>query len=140
MKIVRYPIAALITAGLFIPCLVRADDRPDRPWRCEESTITKVGNYFEGNPSSGVYAVFRSKLGVEQFPDTSASVVVRYLDPVMAKQKVGDKVQVCLVNFPDPDRSCKPDKDPRGRIYRVYNYRLKAAYSGPNGNHLCGGA
>lgn len=140
MKIIRYPIAALVSVGLFAPHQVRADAPSEKPWRCEESTIAKVGSYFEGDPRSGVYAVFRSKLGMEQFPNTPAAVVVRSPDPVMAQQKVGDKVQVCLVNFPEPGDFCKPDKDSRGRIYRVYNYRLKAAYTGPNANHLCGGA
>ena len=42
--------------------------------------------------------------------------------------------------MPDEAGSCDLKKDPRGRIYRVYNYRLKGAYEGFNANHFCGGA
>lgn len=58
----------------------------------------------------------------------------------MAKHKVGDKVQVCLLYTPSKDPYCDPSKDERGRIYRVYNYRLRSAYQGWNANHGCGGA
>ena len=127
------------------PCLARADDpleRNPQPYRCEESVITKVGTYFENDPTSGFFAVFQSKLGVESFSDAHAAVVDRSADSnsALAKQKVGDKVQVCLIGAPPKDQYCNPDKDPRGRFFRVYNYRLKVAYAGTNANHLCGGA
>ena len=140
MKLLHGPIAALVSGGILMPHSGRADLPSEKPWSCTESVVTEMRTYFKDDPSSGFYAVFRSKLGVEKFPDQFASVVLRNPDPVMAKQKVGDKVQVCLTNFPDPGASCNPSKDSRGRFYRVYNYRLKEAYSGPNANHLCGGA
>jgi hypothetical protein len=101
-----------------------------------------VGTYFEKDPRSGFYAVFQSKLGVEKFADANAAVVDRSADAksAIARQKPGDKVQVCLLYRPHKDPYCDPDKDPRGRVYRIYNYRLKAAYSGWNANHWCGGA
>ena len=113
-----------------------------QPYRCEESVITKVGTYFENDPTSGFFAIFQSKLGVESFPDAHAAVVDRSASSssVLAKQKVGDKIQVCLIGSPPKDQYCNPDKDSRGRFFRVYNYRLKAAYAGTNANHLCGGA
>ncbi len=122
-----------------------ADDPSEtnpQPYRCEDSTITKTGNYFEGNPSSGFYAIFQSKLGVEKFPDATAAVVDRGASPTsaIAQQKVGDKVQVCLLSTPPKDPYCDPNRDRRGRFYRVYNYRLRLAYTGTNANHLCGGA
>jgi len=122
-----------------------ADDPTEnnpQPYRCEDSVVTKVGTYFENDPSSGFYAVFQSKLGVEQFPDYHAAVVDRSAAPnsALAQQKVGDKVQICLIASPAKDKYCDPDKDSRGRFFRVYNYRLKAAYSGTNANHWCGGA
>jgi hypothetical protein len=119
----------------------RADEPPAIPYRCEESIVTEKGYYFENNPQSGVYTDFNSKLGVETFKNQSARVVDRNarLNSVMDLQKVGDKVQVCLISLPDAG-DCDLKKDPRGRIYRVYNYRLKSAYSGFNANHSCGGA
>jgi hypothetical protein len=125
--------------------LARADDPTEtnpQPYRCEDSVITKVGNYFEDDPTSGFYALFASKLGVENFSDSRAAVVDRSAgqDSVMAKQRVGDKVQVCLINTPEAGYGCNPNKDPRGRVYRVFNYRLRGAYSGWNSNHGCGGA
>lgn len=122
-----------------------ADDPTEgnpQPYRCEDSVVTKVGTYFENDSSSGFYALFQSKLGVEQFPDDHAAVVDRNAAPnsTLAQQKVGDKVQVCLIASPTKDQYCNPDQDSRGRFFRVYNYRLKAAYSGTNANHLCGGA
>ncbi|MGV0023736.1 hypothetical protein [Phormidesmis priestleyi] len=114
----------------------------DIPYQCEDSVVTKTGYYFENQPDSGSYVVFKSNLGVKQIKDATVSVVDRNAPPtsVLAKQKVGDRVQVCLVGYPTKDQSCNPDRDPRGRYYRVYNYRQKAAYQGTNGNHLCGGA
>ena len=120
----------------------RADRPPAIPYRCEESIVTKKGYYFENDLQSGVYTNFKSKLGVETFKNESARVVDRSakLNSVMDLQKVGDRVQVCLISIPDEDGSCDLKKDPRGRVYRVYNYRLKDAYSGSNANHSCGGA
>jgi hypothetical protein len=93
-------------------------ENPAQPYRCEDSTITKTGYYFEGQPDSGIYAVFASKLGVEGFPDSQAAVVDRGvpLNSVMAKQTVGDKVQICLIKAPPKDQWCDPTKDSRGRF------------------------
>lgn len=144
------PNVNLLAAGAAIALLsfqprAHADDPTEtnpQPYRCEDSVITKVGTYFENDPRSGFYAIFQSKLGVESFPDESAAVVDRGASPssALAKQKVGDRVQVCLVFRPADGDTCHPDRDPRGRFYRVYNYRLRAAYTGTNANHLCGGA
>ena len=86
--------------------------------------------------------MFAAKLGVETFPDVRAAIVDRGAKPsdAIARQKVGDKVQICLLNSPRPSQYCDPTKDSRGRVFRVYNYRLKAAYTGWNANHGCGGA
>ncbi|MER3434426.1 MAG: hypothetical protein C4288_13615 [Leptolyngbya sp. ERB_1_1] len=112
------------------------------PYQCEDSVVTKKGYYFENQPNSGSYAQFKSRLGVTQFKDATAAVVDRSAAPnsVLAKQQVGDRVQVCLVGYPNKDQYCNPDRDPRGRYYRIYHYRQKAEYSGTNGDHLCGGA
>ncbi|MDQ2858313.1 MAG: hypothetical protein M3R53_06635 [Candidatus Eremiobacteraeota bacterium] len=66
---------------------------------------------------------------------------------LMQSEKIGDKVQVCLVAFPTPTHDpqtgkvvCNPNIDPRGLVYRVYDYRHHAAYMGPDSQHSCGGA
>ncbi|MBV8490843.1 MAG: hypothetical protein JO199_09980, partial [Candidatus Eremiobacteraeota bacterium] len=89
---------------------------------------------------------FATNLGVESFgsKQTGAGVVHYQGDDnaVMTAEHAGDKVQVCLLSTPstadNPD--CNPKTDPRGRVYRVYDYRQKASYSGINGEHSCGGA
>ncbi len=122
--------------------IVQADSKNSKPLGCAESVVIKVGTYFENMPESGFYAVFQSKLGVEKFPDTTSAVVDRSAGPssAIAQQRVGDKVRVCLISVPIKDQYCNPDRDSRGRIYQVYNYRLRNTFSGTNANHFCGGA
>jgi len=142
---IRLGLGVMLLGMVGLPQGAIADDPQDfdpQPYRCEESVVTKLGNYFEGDPKSGFYAVFATKLGVESFPEAHAAVVDRAAtaDLAIAQQQVGDKVQICLLNSPRPSQYCDPTKDSRGRIFRVYNYRLKAAYTGWNANHGCGGA
>lgn len=66
---------------------------------------------------------------------------------IMRAQRPGDRVQVCLLSFPTPTYDagakrfiCDPDADARGFVFRVYSYRQRAAYYGPNSQHGCGGA
>jgi hypothetical protein len=66
---------------------------------------------------------------------------------IMQKARRGDPVQVCLVSFPVPTRDpktgavfCDPNVDARGFVFRVYAYRQRAAYVGPDSEHSCGGA
>jgi hypothetical protein len=134
--------ASFILLASIAPSVQATEEPSAIPYRCEDSTVTEIGYYFEGDPQSGIYAGFQSKLGVETFKDTTARVVDRSmpLNSVMDAQVVGDKVQVCLIYMPESEKRCNPEKDPRGRVYRVYNYRLKSAYVGINANHLCGGA
>jgi hypothetical protein len=134
--------ASFIWLALTVPSVQATEEPSAIPYRCEDSTVTEIGYYFEGSPQSGIYANFQSKLGVETFEKTTARVLDRgtLLNSVMDAQVVGDKVQVCLIYMPESEKRCNPEKDPRGRVYRVYNYRLKSAYVGINANHLCGGA
>ncbi|HTL87843.1 MAG TPA: hypothetical protein VL134_00470 [Leptolyngbya sp.] len=135
-------LGAIISIGSLAP-IVQADQGTTAiPYRCEDSVVTKKGYYFENQPDSGSYAAFKSRLGVTQFKDATAAVVDRTAasNSVLAQQQVGDRVQVCLIGYPVKDNRCNPDQDPRGRYYRIFNYRQNAEYSGTNGNHLCGGA
>ena len=112
------------------------------PYQCEDSVVTAKGYYFENQPDSGSYAKFSARLGVSQVKDAVVEIVDRSAKPdsILARQQVGDRVQVCLIGYPTKDQYCDPDRDRRGRYYRIYNYRQKAEYSGANANHSCGGA
>ena len=66
---------------------------------------------------------------------------------LMESERAGDRVQVCLFSFPTPTHDletgktvCDPNEDPRGLEYRVYDYKRRAAYMGPDTEHSCGGA
>jgi ribosomal protein L21E len=134
--------ASFILLASIAPSVQATEEPSAIPYRCEDSTVTTIGYYFEGDPQSGIYAGFQSKLGVETFKGKASRVVDRSmpLNSVMDAQLVGDKVQVCLISVPESTGGCNPAKDYRGRVYRVYNYRLKSAYIGNNASHLCGGA
>lgn len=59
---------------------------------------------------------------------------------VATKQHVGDAVQLCFISRPEKTEYCNPDQDPRGIVFRIYNYRLKSEFQAPNSQHSCGGA
>ena len=61
-------------------------------------------------------------------------------DGLMREERPGDRVQVCFLSSPEPNATCNPDKDPRGREYRVYDYKRNASYDRWNTEHGCGGA
>jgi hypothetical protein len=94
--------------------------------------------------ASGVYVGFDTKLGADPADATARASVTHYQDTpgnnVMMAEKKGDKVQVCFLGPPAPTSTCDPDKDSRGRLYRVYDYRQKQQYNGMNSEHGCGGA
>jgi hypothetical protein len=98
---------------------------------------------------SGVVVEFQTRLGYGSlFPEAHAGVT-HYQgasNDIMIAEHAGDRVQVCFLGTPLPswnshgDLICDPDNDDRGRTYRVYDYRLHAAYAGMNSEHACGGA
>jgi len=101
------------------------------PYQCEDTKIKKIGTRLvdgSGNPvpNSGPTVLF----------ENGVSIVEYQTNDVVDHQRVGDKVQVCLIKVP---AHC-PEGDDRGREYRVYDYRQKAAYTMINSQHGCGGA
>ncbi|MBD5635767.1 MAG: hypothetical protein IAI49_14965 [Candidatus Eremiobacteraeota bacterium] len=100
-------------------------------------------------PGSGSEIVFTGSL-----PDRYARVlkptVTLYqgdkANALVARERPGDRVQVCVIRFPRPYATaggvgaCNPRVDIRGRSLRVYDYRLRFAYVGQNSEHGCGGA
>jgi hypothetical protein len=138
------------------------------PWHfrsvpCAQGTVTAVHPRL-GMPNqtrfthedfvqSGVVVEYALPTGTMYLPGIrqNAAAVVHYQNEpdnaLMESQRRGDQVQVCLVSFPTPRYDaqehrfvCDPDADPRGWQYRVYSYRLRAAYVGPSSQHACGGA
>ena len=59
---------------------------------------------------------------------------------VAIHERPGDKVQLCFLGKVEGTPGCIPAADPRGRLYRAYDYRLHAAYTAFNSQHVCGGA
>jgi hypothetical protein len=127
---------------------------------CREGTVAFVGPRLGGPHfshqdfvSTGVGVEISVRGGFEFFPGVKLpdARVVHYQgeagNAIMERQRAGDRVQVCAAGFPLPSSDpktgtviCDPDRDPRGFVFRVYNYRLRAAYMGPNSQHQCGGA
>jgi len=91
---------------------------------------------------SGVDVVFNTKIGEPS--GRFWAEVVHYGgmpgDAVMMNEHAGNRVRVCFLGGPHPDRACDPSTDFRGRTFSVYDYRQHASYSGMNSEHDCGGA
>jgi hypothetical protein len=94
--------------------------------------------------STGVQVTFNTTLGSNPAAAPAYASVVHYQkspgNSVMMAEKKGDKIQVCFLGPPAPTTECDPDTDPRGRTYRVYDYKQKQQYNGINSEHDCGGA
>lgn len=93
---------------------------------------------------SGVEVEFNTFLGSDPVNRNMRAAIVHYQgmpgNAVMVKEHAGDRVQVCFLSRPAPTKFCNPDADGRGRLFRVYDYRQHAQYSGMNSEHGCGGA
>lgn len=143
-----------IIASTLIACLVcaaipaGAQDAPSYklgPWHyrsvsCVDTTVKAVTprlvNAGQTTYSkqdflqSGVEVVFNTRLGADPAVPSALAGVSHYQNSagnsVMMAEHPGDRVQVCLVKVPMPTKSCDPDADSRGRVYRVWDYRQKA--------------
>ena len=93
---------------------------------------------------SGVVVEFNTFLGSDPANRNMRASVTHYQgtpgNDIMIKERPADRVQVCFLSRPAPTQFCNPDKDGRGRMFRVYDYRRRAQYSGMNSEHGCGGA
>jgi hypothetical protein len=137
-------------------------DQPDPyvsgPWHyrsipCVDTTVVSVTPRL-GNPGqtkftaedfkeTGVSVTFKTTLGSDPAQAPAPVSVTHYQgDPdnaFMVAEHPGDKVQVCFLSTPAPTQYCDPDKDPRGRLYRIWDYVRHHQYSGGT-QHGCGGA
>jgi hypothetical protein len=161
LLVTRATVAAVLVAFLPVQIASAANtsvDYPAGPWHyksipCVDTTIVTVtprltsGNqttFTKADFQSGVVVTFATNLGLAAaFPKDRVNVT-HYQDTagnaLMASEKPGDRVQVCFLGYPSPEKFCNPDKDDRGRSYWVYDYKHRAAYDGMNSEHDCGGA
>jgi hypothetical protein len=107
---------------------------------CIATTIRSVSTYFEGVPDSGWDVIFAGRI-YDPYQGRLPARITDRSGTDYGRLRAGDRVRVCLVDSPAPERGvCDPRSDPRGRIYRVYDERLRVTYVAPNGEHGCGGA
>jgi hypothetical protein len=130
---------------------------------CTKATVSEVApRLTSGTPkkwtkadfAGGVQVSFKIPRGYK-FINTPHAInptsVTHYQDEpengLMMSEKVGDPVQVCLMDYPIPQYDaqakrwvCNPDTDGRGAELRVYDYKRHRAYYGQTTEHGCGGA
>ncbi len=153
MQLITRRLAAMLAASLLLaPPAAGAQSNLNKggAWsakthKCVDTTVTSVGYRLQGMSDSGSAVEFATSLGVSGMKSYNgqpmrAGIVSYNTEPVAAREHRGDRVQVCLVSVPKRDQYCNPSTDSRGRMYRVYDYRQHAAYSGANSEHACGGA
>lgn len=106
---------------------------PRKPGTCSLSRIRAVGTRLgDGtgpvgdDPGSGSMVV-EANGAQEVFYDQI---------PAADRSRAGDPALVCLIELP---QDCPPGDD-RGKVYGVANLRSLGAWSGPDAEHLCGGA
>jgi hypothetical protein len=104
------------------------------PVRCVDTTFVKAtdrfGSSVQGPDANGMDVVFANHV----------SLVAYTVSTVVLRERAGDRVQLCFLGHIEGAHTCNPATDDRGRMYRVYDYRLHAAWSATNSQHMCGGA
>ena len=135
-------------SGLSVPC-VRGTVAEVAP----RLTSGSANNWTKSDFASGVEVSFKIPRGYKfiNTPHPIGPGVVHYQNEadngLMMSEKVGDPVQLCLMDYPSPQYDakmkrwiCNPDTDARGYTFRVYDYKRHRAYYGSNTEHGCGGA
>jgi len=153
-------LGACLIVSLSVPALAQDDPQfPSGAWhyrsiQCVDTTVRSVQPRLmttgqtkptaEDFKQSGVGVAFNTHLGADPLSPGDYAAIVHYQgspgNPLMISEHPGDKVQVCFLGPPAPSKYCDPDKDSRGRQYRVYDYHRNAQYWGGNSQHGCGGA
>ena len=136
MRLVLAAAALVAAAPVAAGDLDQADPGLVSPVTCADTTIAKINDRYRkpigSNPddlSEGMLISFAS--GV---------TLVAYETSLIAKAETrGDRVQLCFLGHIRHTDGCRPDLDTRGRVYRVYDYRQRAAYTIMNSERPCGG-
>jgi uncharacterized protein len=106
---------------------------PRTPGTCSLSRIQQVGTRLGdgsqpvGNDYGSGSAVIEANQAMQVFYDQI---------PAIDHSRAGDPALVSLIDLP---HDCPPGDD-RGKVYGVANLRSLGAWSGPDAEHLCGGA
>ena len=151
-------LAVLVAAPAAPAFAENTDPYPTGAWHyrsipCVDTTVVSVTPRLgtEGQTKftaadfqqTGVSVTFKTSLGSDPALAPQFVSVTHYQgdadNPIMIAEHPGDKVQVCFLGVPAPSQYCDPDKDPRGRTYRIWDYARKKQYSGGT-QHGCGGA
>ncbi|HEY5146034.1 MAG TPA: hypothetical protein VII82_04675 [Polyangiaceae bacterium] len=106
------------------------------PVQCVDTTFVKVTDRF-GGPIHGTGA---GPNGMDVVFANKISLVAYSVSAVVVRERPGDRVQLCYLGHVEGTQACNPKTDDRGRLYRVYDYRLHMAWSATNSEHACGGA
>ena len=105
------------------------------PISCAKTTIkTKRDRFGKGPPGSAEYG------GMTIAFANGVGLISYTVNKLAARERVGDSVQVCFLGRIEGGEGCLTADDSRGRVYRVYDYRLHVAYTMTNSQHRCGGA
>ena len=105
---------------------------PRNPGRCSVSRIKAVGTRLgDGSPVGD-----EPGSGSMVIEANDAQQVFYDQIPAIDQSRAGDPALVCLIDLP---HDCPPGDD-RGKVYGVANLRSLRAWSGPDAEHLCGGA
>lgn len=118
--------AAFLTLAVAGPAL--ADPAPTSVRQCAEATIQQIGGRLEGDTTfeTGTTVIFDN--GLYQVSYDKVFEII--------KSKVGDPVQICLVELP---QDCPPGDD-RGKVYFTTNERTGWTWTLADSQHSCGGA
>jgi hypothetical protein len=123
------------TFGLAATLLVSAaaaQTVPVRPGQCVRSVISELSQRLQDSRTgkaiagSGSAVTFSNRLYQVSYDQ----------EPAIRHSRVGDPVQICLVELP---HDCPPG-DTRGRVYKTVNLRTKQSWTLPDAEHACGGA
>lgn len=108
-----------------------------RPISCVETTFRSITDRFGkpvgsqlNFPTAGMDVTFANRV----------TLVAYSVSEVAFRERPGDRVQLCFLGHVEGTQGCMTAADSRGRVYRVYDYRLHAAWTAMNSQHACGGA
>jgi hypothetical protein len=113
---------------------------------CVETVITEVHPSTDSSGAGSGSIAFRDDIapyhGAHDEKIMSVTLAYTTETPNMA---VGDRARVCLVSVPEKEKSsvvggCDPDRDPRGRVFLIYDRATQAIAEYSYGVHDCGGA
>jgi hypothetical protein len=143
MRLLAALFAALVCAAALPAGAQNAETRDEMqgaafvlPVQCVDTSFVKLTDRF-GQPIQGSG---RDANGMDVAFANHVTLVAYSVSAVALRERPGDRVQLCFLGHIEGAPGCKPATDDRGRLYRVYDYRLHAAWTTSNSQHMCGGA